>query len=209
MDNLFENASAGQIGVLYNPANYTVDNFSTFVNNKYNNVGLLYSGFDFTRSDGRDANIYMINNQGVEDKSPYFKANVLNNTLTTTINTAGTFYKANFVQSMAYKSKYTVANNRYTYQSLNKGDIVIMCTGSISANANSRTVQIGLMVNNSGNIIDPISLYLPTAGKEEIFTFISYIESLGANDYIEVWVTSSTNGDVLTVNDLNIIGYIK
>lgn len=96
-------------------------------------------GFDFTRADGRDANIYINNNIGVESKLPHARISVLNNSTVTTVTTPGTFYKANFLNTSSYKCKIIVTDNRFTYQPNDKADCKITLTCNVlSANTNGR-----------------------------------------------------------------------
>ena len=97
----FYNTTSGtDIGILYTPATFTSFVSMFITNNAWNNQGTFVSGFDFTRSDGRDANAFLINNAGMENENPHCKINVVNNALTTTVTTAGTYYKANWTNTI-------------------------------------------------------------------------------------------------------------
>ena len=65
------------------------------------------SGFDFSRSDGRDANAFVINNAGMENKNPHCKLTLLNNT-TTTIANGTTWVKADWSTSGTYLKTYSL-----------------------------------------------------------------------------------------------------
>lgn len=204
MNNLFNNIQASNTCVVYTPASYTVHTHSSITGNKWNNIGNFYSGFDFTRSDGRDANVYVSNNANKEDKKPHYKINVLNNVTATTITTANTYYKANFTNTSSYTTKFTIANNKATYQSIGTTDVVVWVSGNIQVNNNNRNVNVCIIKNNNGVPIAPFTVRLPTSGESRSFSLVCYIEDVTINDYLELFVTSSTNGDQVTIDDLSL-----
>jgi hypothetical protein len=104
----YNTVSGSDIGVLYTPATFTSFNSIFITNNAWNNHGTFFSGFDFSRADGRDANVFLNNNAGSENKNPHCKLNVNNNVSTTTVTTAGTFYKANWTNTSFYTTKWVV-----------------------------------------------------------------------------------------------------
>lgn len=62
----------------------------------WNNTGKYIEGFDFTRTDGRDANFTRGNAGVVGDKKPSCYLNLLNSSTTTTLTTANSWYKVNW-----------------------------------------------------------------------------------------------------------------
>jgi hypothetical protein len=200
---VFEN-SLTQIAIKYAPATYVYFNHPSITANTWNSVGTFLSGFDFTRADGRDADIYVRANCGSEDKIPHFKVNVVNNSSTTSITTAGTFYKAVFTNGTSYACKFTLEDNKYTYQSTNKNDMIVWLTGNLSVNQTNRNVDVALRVNGVATQISPFTVRTSTSGQAYSFALIAYLQDFSAGSYFEIFVTSSTNGDVVTIQDLTI-----
>jgi hypothetical protein len=203
----FYNTTSGtDIGILYTPATFT-SFFSIFITNTaWNNQGTYMSGFDFTRSDGRDANAFIQNNSGIEDKRPNCKINVLNNAATTTITNAGTYYKANWTNTSSSTCKFKVANNQVTYQPANKMDIWMVISGNLSIDASDRAINFGICKNGVNSTrYGESTLHPPSSSTNEQYQFstVVFLSNVTANDYFEFFVTSSTNGDKITVQDIN------
>ncbi|HEV7783452.1 MAG TPA: hypothetical protein VGO58_19395, partial [Chitinophagaceae bacterium] len=108
----FYNGSAGGVGVNYVPATFTTFNAMFITNNAWDNGGTFFSGFDFSRSDARDAKAFIQNNAGDGDKNPSCNINVLNNAITTTLTALNTWYKAswNYLLTTFTTTKWTVTN---------------------------------------------------------------------------------------------------
>ena len=203
---IFTNGS-GDTAVYYDGANYTYDGVAAIINNVWDFTGKFLSGFDFTLASGRDANIYIKSNVGTEDKSPHAKVNVVNNATTTTIGTAGRYYRAKFTNGSTYTCKYTLANNKFTYQPTYPSDQIVWLSGNVQVNQNSRTVDVCLVKNGDSTVqYSPMSVRVPAVGANQPISFSScvYLPDLAPGDYISVYVTSSTNGDVVTVQDLTV-----
>lgn len=148
LNSTFYNTTSGtDIGISYAPATFTSFTSMFITSNAWNNQGSFMSGFDFSRSDGRDANAFMISNAGIEDERPHSKINVNNNVTTTTVTTAGTFYKANWTNTSIYAAKWTIANNRITYQPVISRDAWAMITGNIAVNNANRVITIAVYKN--------------------------------------------------------------
>lgn len=203
----FYNQNSGQTGISYVPT--TGNNnfqFSTMIiqNNSFNNIGNFSLGFDFSRADGRDAEAFIENNAGVVTKRPHVKVNVVDNTLTTTINSAGTWYKANYINTVTHATKWTVANNKITYQSLNVRDLLIFISGNIRCSSQNKTVKISIVKNGDSSIrYGETTLRITTANQSFQYSTNAFIENVHKDDYFEIFMTSSSNSDVLTIDDLN------
>lgn len=204
LTNLFQNGDASQVCVTYDPANYTYTDDPVGAQNTWNNIGTFSGGFDYSRADGRDANIFVIGNSGREDKQPHFKVNVIGNTTATTITTAGTFYPAAFTNGDSYTCKYTLENNKYTHQPRNIGDATIWIMGNLSVNGTNRTVTVTLRKNGVTTNISPVTTRCAVSGQPYFFGITAYISTMAATDFFEIYVTSSTNGDLVTLEDFTI-----
>jgi hypothetical protein len=201
----FYNTTAGSdIGIHYVPATFTSFSSMFITNNAWNNQGTYMSGFDFTRSDGRDANAFLINNSGMEDERPHCKMNVSNNNSTTTITNNGTFYKANWTNSAtSYTCKWTLANNKITFQPNNLSDVWAVITGDLAVNNSNRVVTIAIVKNgNTATRYGETDLRITTANQPFQFSTVIYVPDVHKYDYLELYVTSSAGSDVVTFQDI-------
>jgi hypothetical protein len=188
---------------MYTPATFTTFSSMFISGNAWNNQGSFISGFDFSRSDGRDANAFMINNAGLEDENPHSKINVNNNVSTTTIISSGTFYKANWTNTSAYTTKWTITNNRITYQPSNKRDGWAIITGNIAVNNSNRVITIAVYKNGiSGTRYGDTDLRITASNQPFQFSTVIYVPDMQKNDYLELFVTSGNNGDIVTFQDI-------
>ena len=199
----YNTVSGSDIGILYTPSTFTSFKSIFITNNAWNNEGTFFSGFDFTRTDGRDANVFIYNNAGAENKNPYVKINVNNNVSTTTITTAGTFYKANWTNTSSYTTKWSVNNNRITYQTDYVLDAWAIITGNITVDDNNLRVTIAIVKNGiTGTRYGETDLRIVTANQPFQFSTVIYIPDMAKNDYLELYVTSTQNGDIIRFQDV-------
>jgi hypothetical protein len=199
----YNTISGSDIGILYTPGTFTSFNSIFITNNAWNNQGTFFSGFDFARSDGRDANVFLSNNAGAENKNPHSKINVNNNISTTTITTAGTFYKANWTNTSSYTTKWIVNNNRITYQTDYLLAAWAIITGNITVDDNNLRVTIAIVKNGAtGTRFGETDLRITTANQPFQFSTVIYIPNMAKNDYLELYVTSSQNGDIIRFQDV-------
>ncbi len=168
-------------------------------------TGTFLSGFDFTNA--ADCNIEIISCIGEENKKPHAKINSLGNTAATTVTTAGTFYKDAFVNSSSYTTKFTITNNKAVFCSDHSNDVMIFISGSSSVNQNGRTIKYHIRKNSAGTPVDysQSTVRAATSGAFYPFSFNVYIDDVKKDDYFELFVTSSTNGDLVTSDDINIM----
>lgn len=201
----FYNTTAGSdIGILYTPATFTSFVSMSITHNTWNNQGTYMSGFDFTRADGRDADAFLVSNAGMEDEKPHCKINVNNNNSTTTITTAGTYYKANWTNSATSSTcKWTLANNRITYQPKNGGDTWSIITGNISVDNSSRVITIAFVKNGvTTTRYGETDLRITTSGQPFQFSTVIYVSDIKKGDYLELWATSANSGDAVKFQDI-------
>ncbi|MCK9416254.1 hypothetical protein M0Q97_06310 [Candidatus Dojkabacteria bacterium] len=171
-----------------------------------NNIGNFQVGFDFSLSSGTYKDVEMLSNTNYEDKKPYFKINVIDNTGTTTVTTAGTYYKANYINGNSFTCKMKLEDNKITFLPTHKKNIVIHVTGNLSVNQNNKNVTIGWNENEEGTIYSPFTVRTAVANQPYGFSFISYFQNISEGDFGELFLTSSSNGDVVRIQDLNIFG---
>jgi hypothetical protein len=213
--------STGQTGIFFVPGSAPYFSSMIIQANSFNNIGSFASGFDFTRSDGRDSKAFIENNAGVPSEHPHCKINLANNTATTSPATAGSWYRVNnfsggasFVYN-SYATKWTIASNsnRITYQPTNVRDGIGFISGSFSATwsggAASRNFNIAIVKNTSSSPqVNPTrfgetTLRVIATGQTVQFSTNIYLANIGYNDYFEIWVSSVNGGETVTIDDLN------
>lgn len=206
----FYNTSAGSdIGIFYTPATFTSFSTMFITHNMWNNQGTFMSGFDFARTDGRDANAYLINNLGQEDENPHCKLTLLNNSTSVAAN-GTTYVKANWTTSSPTLTTYTckwnlATTNRLTYQSIQKSDVVMWVSGNVSASNSNRVINIGICKNGvTTTRYGETTVRTATAGQPYQFSTIIYLPSVSATDYYEIWFNSTAGvTDNIIFADLN------
>ncbi|HMK27877.1 MAG TPA: hypothetical protein VK483_17720 [Chitinophagaceae bacterium] len=199
----FYNASSSDTAIAYTPSTFTASRDIHITGNSWNNVGKFIDGFDFSRSDARDANAFIQNNAGDGDHTPSCRINVNNNATTTTVTTAGTWYKAVWTNTSSVTTKWTIANNKITYQSQNRRNAFIIITGNISVNNANKTVSIAIVKNGiTTTRIGETDLRLTTGSQPYQFSTVVYLSDIGPGDYFELFCTSSSNGDVVIFQDV-------
>jgi hypothetical protein len=193
------------IGLLYTPASFTAFLSMFITNNSWNTYGTFFSGFDFSRSDGRDANAFLITNTGYEDERPHCKINVSNNTATTTITSSGTYYKANWTNAAtSYTCKWTLLNNKMTYQPKHKMDAWAIITGNLTNSQSGKTITIAIVKNNAtGTRFGETDLRIANANQSFQFSTVIYVSDMMPGDYLELFATSSSSGDILIFQDIH------
>jgi hypothetical protein len=200
----FYNTESGtDIGILYTPATFTSFISMFITNNAWNNQGTFISGFDFARTDGRDANAFLVNNAGMENENPHCRINLNNNSTYTTITNTGTFYKAVWTNTSAYTCKWFIDNNKIIYQPNNKRDAWAVITGNISVDDNNLRVTVAIVKNGiTSTRYGETDLRIVTANQPFQFATVIYIPDIENDDYLELFVTSSQNGDRVTFQDV-------
>jgi len=198
----YDNVNATDTSIRYNSASCTFSKMQ-ITDNAWNNIGVFITGFDFTRSDGRDANAYIQSNAGVADAIPTCKINVRDNATATTITTAGTYYKAAWVNTTSLTSKWRIENNKITYLPENKRTAVLFITGNISCNNSNRVVTLGIVKKGvTSTRYGECNQRITTANQPFMFATVIQLEDVAKNDYFELYCTSSTNGDLVTFQDV-------
>jgi hypothetical protein len=199
----YYNSSALDEAISYTPSTFTSFISISITGNSWNNIGKYIEGFDFSRPDGRDANAFIQNNAGMGDQSPSCKINVNNNVSTTTITTGGNWYKAVWTNTTSYTTKWTIADNRITYQPQNRRGAFIIITGNIAINAANKTVSIAIVKNGvTTTRIGETDLRLTTANQPYQFSTVVFLSDIAPGDYFELYCTSSSSNDIITFQDI-------
>ncbi len=199
----YYNVNSGDTAIFYQPTNFTSFASISITGNSWNNTGKYIEGFDFTRSDGRDANVIMESNAGVGDASPSCTINLLNSSTTTTLTTANTWYKGSWTNTSSTTAKWTIANNRITFQPNNRRNGWIIISGNLSCNNSNRTISIGIVKNgSSGTRYGETTLRITTSSQPFQFSTVVYLADIAPGDYFELYCSSANNSDVVTFQDI-------
>lgn len=198
----FYNSLSVDTAVVYRPATFSFTSMF-FTGNMWNNIGTYVCGLDFSRNDGRDANISIKNNLGIEDNDAHCSFNVTNNTSTTTISSAGTWYKANWTNTSSNTCNLEVTNNKIKYIPVHEADAWCIITGNLSYNNPNKVVSISIVKNGDPNIrYGETQLRIVTANQPFQFSTVIYVKDLKENDFIELYCTSNGSGDIVTFRDV-------
>jgi len=204
---VFECTNATDTAIVYHPAGFA---FSTIIinNNAWNHLGYFVEGFDFERTDGRDADAEIANNLGTEDKTPHTKINVVNNASTTPITNAFTWYKCVWTNTSSYSCKWKVENNKATYQPTNKRDAYVIITGNLTSSSSNRVVTIGLVKNGNTSVrYGETNLRITTSAQPFQFSTVIYLKDVSKGDYFELYC--SVNGSALNVSFEDVQWYMN
>ncbi len=191
----FYNSSGTSNGINYVPASFTSIGPVFISNNIWNNTGSFINGFDFTRTDGRDASVSIVNNVGIADQRANCKVNVLNNA--TTVSVGSTWVKANWNTSNQTQivSKFTVATNKITYQPQNHRDLVMWISGNVSCATSNTTINIGIVKNAvSSTRYGETTVRTATSTQPYQWSTVVFIPNVAPGDYFEVWAQEATGG---------------
>ena len=193
----------GYTAIAYNPATFSFTSL-IITNNSWNYTGNGITGFDFSRTDGRDANCFIENNPGLLSNKPHCKINVVNNTSTTSCPSSNNWYKANWTNTSEIKTNISISGNRITYQPVNERDMTIIISGNVMVNSNNRVITIGLVRNGTTSTrYGETTLRITTSNQPFQFSTVIYINNVLHNDYFELYCSSANSGDVLTFQDIH------
>lgn len=201
----YYNANAGDTAIFYQPSTFTTFTSISITGNSWNNIGKYIEGFDFTRTDARDANAIVESNAGMGDQKPACFINVINSSTNTTLTNQNVWYKANWgTNTSSETSKWTITNNNITYQPSNSRDGIISVSGNLSVNSSNQNISIAIVKNgNSAVRYGETTLRVTTSGQPFQFSFIANLDNIANGDYFEIYYSNSTsNGRVVTIQDI-------
>ncbi len=191
--------------ILYQPATFTSFASITITGNSWDNSGTYISGFDFTRTDGRDANAIVESNGGMGDQKPNCFINVLNSSTNKTLTNQNTWYKADWGTNTSEETcKWTLSNNQITYQPTNRRNGIFNVSGNLSVNSSNQNISIGIVKNGvTTTRYGETTLRVTTSGQPFQFSFIAYLNDIAPGDYFEIYYSNSTSSSkVVTIQDI-------
>lgn len=205
----YYNGVAGDTAIFYQPTTFTTFANISITGNSWNNTGKFIEGFDFTRSDSRDANATIESNAGIADKNPNCTIGLLNNAVATNLALASTWYKLVWTNTSSSTVKWTIGNNRITYQPTNRRNAYIIISGNIQINSTNTTVNVGL-VKNPGAATSSTSitrygettLRPNTANQPFQFSMVVNLTDIGPGDVFELWANASADSRSVIVQDI-------
>lgn len=199
----FFGSTATDVCINYVPATFAPYDNIHISANTWNAVGTFLQGFDFTRTDGRDANTFIQNNPGETDHNPSCIISVIDNTSTLTMNNANTWYKASWTNTSSITSSWLVNNNRITFLSKNKRDARVFISGNMSVVSSNRTISIALVKNGvTTTQYGETTLRITTGNQPFQFSTVIYLQDINQNDYFELFVRSSNAFDQVRFQDI-------
>jgi hypothetical protein len=205
----YYNGAAGDTSIYYQPSTFSFDNVS-ITGNSWNNTGKFIEGFDFTRSDGRDANATIENNAGISSKQPNCTFGVANNATATNLGSSSTWYKLTWTNTNSTTTKWTINNNRITYQPNNRRNAYIIISGNLQISSSSATVNLGLVKNNNtgsasgGSLVryGETTLRPGVASSPFQFSMVVSLADVGPGDFFELWGNATASAATLTIQDV-------
>jgi len=199
---VFNCGTASDTAIDYHPATFSATQI-IINNNAWNNVGHFIEGFDFTRADGRDAIVEIANNMGIEDKTPHLKINVVNNASATTITNGSTWYKCAWTNTSFFTCKWTINNNKVTYQPQNVRDAYVIISGNLNSSATSKVVTVALVKNgNTATRYGETNLRILASNQPFQFSTVIYLDDIRAGDYFELYCMGNTGSFSVTFEDV-------
>lgn len=199
---VFTNSTDGT-AILYNPSTFSFTSL-IIMNNSWNNLGTGITGFDFTRSDGRDAECYIENNAGMLGNKPHSTLSVVNNSQTVTCVNANTLYKASWTNTHSSATNMKVENNKVTYLPKTRREITILISGDVNVDKINRVISISIVKNGNTSVkYGETALRVTVASQPFQFSTVIHLEDVGQNDYFEMYCSSADAGDILNFRDIN------
>lgn len=196
--NEFETDSA----IIYRPSSFS---FKSLIisTNSWSETGTRLSGFDFSRSDGRDANAIIENNPGYPDNKPLCEISVTGNTVTLTCDIQNQWYKPDWVNDSWLTTNWKVEDNRITYLPANPQSIYVIISGNLMVNSDNRIISLALVRNGNTDLrYGETKLRITTMNQPCQFSTVIYIPDVSENDYFEIFCSSENQGDVITFQDI-------
>ena len=191
----YYNANGTDTAIVCRPLSFTTYNNISITGNSWNNIGKYIQGFDFSRSDGRDANVIVESNAGIGDQRPHCFINVVNSSTNTSLSSMNTWYKVNWGSNTSSETcKWTINDNRITYQPTNKKNGWIVISGNVTANANSQNITVGIAKNGQpATIYGATTIRTVTSDQPFPFSIMVYLSDISANDYFEFFARNETS----------------
>jgi hypothetical protein len=200
---VYTNEFTTDTAIIYRPSSFSFESI-VISGNSWNEVGHSIKGFDFSRTDGRDANAYIEGNTGSEDKKPHCDVNVVDNSSSFTCTLANQWYKATWTVTEYYTISWLIGNNRITYLPQKSRNVFVIIAGNLAVSSSNRVITLALAKNGvSATRYGETTLRITVANQPFQFSTVIYLEDVSQDDYFELFFSSRNNGDIITVQDIN------
>ena len=91
-------------------------------------------------------------------------------------------------------TKWTINDNKITYQSVNRRTVSIIISGNVSVDANFQNLTVGIVKNGvSTTQYGATTVRTTTADQPFTFSLIVYLTDITMNDYFELFVRNETS----------------
>lgn len=169
----------------------------------WNKTGSFSSGFDYTRADGRDADVEVISCIGVEDNKPHAKVNVIGNSGATEMNQT-TFVKVNYTTSSTYMKKFSFIDNNLTFLPSHPRTLSMFISGALTTSTSQSNVIFSIVKNgDTGTTYGNMNIFLDQNARAFNFSTNVYIEDVEQNDYFGIYAKNTGTNDQIILQDVN------
>lgn len=188
--------------LVYRPSTFSYTSI-IISSNSFPDTGVSITGFDFSRSDGRDANVFIEGNTGAVDIKPYCELSVTDNNLSLTCEVQNQWYKPDWINDSWSATNWAIDNNKITFLSSRSKGIYVVISGNITINSNNTTISLALVKNGNPAVrYGETKLRITNMNQPYQFSTVIYIPDINANDYFEMFCSSENSGDVLIFQDI-------
>lgn len=188
--------------ISYDSINYKYASQSTIRQCKWNGLGTFSSGLDFTRSDGRDADIVIRGNIGIPDKSPHCYINLIGNTTYISL-TQSIWTKISFTASSSIGCKIKIENDRITYLPSYVSDLIMVGSGSLRTSSQLASIDMMVVRNNNPIPYGIVSVTMDTNDRDFMWSANVLIEDVKKGDYFDIMARSNGSNETILFKDFN------
>jgi hypothetical protein len=97
-----------------------------------------------------------------------------------------------------------MTNNKVTYLPVNQRDAMMWISGNVSNSVTNRTLNIGIVKNGVTTFrYGETTVRITVANQAFQFSSVIYLSDVSPGDYFELYISSTSSGDVIKVQDLN------
>ncbi len=193
-----------QTVIRYNPSGIAPYNALTIMGNFWNNLGSFLDGFDFSREDGRDANVYIRDNVNSVNYSPSFYIDVVSNGLETNLPISYNWYKATWENTEEEKINWLVDSNRVEFLTASPHNLKMTVTGNIIDKKSKSTLKFGFVKNgDTSSIFGETTIFSPFVDEPFQFSLSLQLINVKKGDYFELFVQSNQADETLVFVDIN------
>jgi hypothetical protein len=182
--------------------------YTTITGNQWNSIGTSMTGFNFNIS--RDANIYVTDNNGIQNRSPFGRLLIQANASTTTCTTANTYYKIAGTNTVTFGDKIGfTGNNSMTFLPSFSRNMQATVIGNFSNSSAGRNISFAI---RKGLTVTSVT---GTGGTVTVTTTIPHgiqtgalVQMLGWTGGTGVWNNGASGPYTITVTSPTVFTYV-